>query len=278
MASYAIGDLQGCFATYQRLLRRIEFRPGRDRLLLVGDLVNRGPRSLDVLRWTLRHDAHVHAVLGNHDLHLLAVAAGRAELRPGDTLDDVLDAPDRDELLDWLARRPLVARVDEHLLVHAGLHPSWTADDALALAAPLSARLADPASRGALLDALRRPPPGSVPPAWDADLPEPQRTRALIGLLTRLRTCRADGVPCERFSGPPDEAPAGCLPWFDVPGRRSAGTPIVCGHWAALGLCVRDDLLALDTGCVWGGSLTAARLEDGALFSEPACDGPPARD
>lgn len=269
MATYVIGDIQGCFGPLERLLAEIAFDARRDRLLLVGDLVNRGPHSLEVLRWAADTSPAVETVLGNHDLHLLARAAGRTEARPGDTLDAVLSAPDRDDLLDWLSRRPLVLREGRRLLVHAGLHPAWSAEDACALAAPIEDALADPSRRGDVLDAVVRWR-GHPQPAWHAALPQPERTAAVVGLLTRLRVCSSDGVPCASFNGPPRDAPAGVQPWFDIPGRRSRDVQVLFGHWAALGLVVRDDVIGLDTGCVWGGVLTALRLEDGTIFQQPS--------
>lgn len=270
MATYAIGDIQGCFATLSALLERCAFDPGRDRLWLAGDLVNRGPGSLAVLRWARQLGTTVTAVLGNHDLHLLRVAEGLAVARGKDSLDAVLAAPDRDELLDWLAAQPLVHREtvagQPWLMVHAGLHPSWSAEVALALGRQVSAALS--ADRRGLLASLDQP--GDL--AWQAQLGGAARFAALIGVLTRLRTCHADGSPCAEHKGTPETAPAGCAPWFRVAPRRWSDHRVVCGHWAALGLHVGDGVAALDSGCVWGRSLTALRLDDGALFSEPARD------
>lgn len=255
MATYAVGDVQGCFATLERLLARVGFDPGADRLWLVGDLVNRGPRSLEVLRFARGLGDRAAVVLGNHDVHLLARAAGLARRKRFDTLDDVLAAPDRDELLGWLRARPLLHREAGHVMVHAGLLPGWTIDDAAARAREVEALLAA----------------GDLAPLLD----RPRATPAAVTLaaMTRLRVCTTDGEMEPKFKGPPEEAPAGTRPWFAVPGRKSAGTPIVFGHWATLGLRVRPgDFYALDSGCVWGGALTALRLDDGALFQEPAAD------
>jgi bis(5'-nucleosyl)-tetraphosphatase (symmetrical) len=247
MPTYAIGDIQGCYRTLQRLLRRIRFDPPGDRLWLVGDLVNRGPASLEVLRWARGLGAAATIVLGNHDLHLISRASGARRLKPRDTFTDVLRARDRAELVDWLGQRPLLHREKDRLLVHAGLLPGWTVTEAEALAREAEA-------------ALRQGSLGS------------RQLRLAVQAFTTLRTCSAAGRPCHGFSGPPDDAPRGCLPWFEVPGRKSADVTVVCGHWSALGLRLQPGLVALDTGCVWGGPLTAVRLEDQAVFQEPLAD------
>jgi len=274
MGTYAIGDVQGCFETLERLLRRIDFRPGEDRLWLAGDLVNRGPASLEVLRWARDHDEHLVAVLGNHDLHLLAVAAGLAEPRRSDTLDACLAAPDREALLGWLRRRPLLHREGRHVLVHAGLLPAWSIETAQAHAREVAHALREGDGRLVLASLA-----ADKAAAWSDELTGTARISLIVAALTRLRICTADGRMRADFSGPPSEAPEGCRPWFDA--RVAAGEPtIVFGHWAALGLHLAPHVLGLDTGCVWGGSLTAIRLEDRAVFQEPAAEAearPPAR-
>jgi bis(5'-nucleosyl)-tetraphosphatase (symmetrical) len=262
MATYAIGDIQGCFRTLERLLRAIRFDPAADRLWLVGDLVNRGPRSLEVLRWARALEKRLSLVLGNHDLHLIGRALGLRRAKSRDTLDAVLEAPDRDELVAWLRRQPFVHHEEPHLMVHAGLLPQWSTPDALALAAEAHAVLAGPAP-APVFAALR-----GEPGRWKPGLRTPERLQCAVQAFTTLRTCSANGRPCRGFSGPPEQAPHGCVPWFEAPGRRSATTTVVCGHWAALGLRLRPHLLALDTACVWGGSLTAVRLEDRVVFQE----------
>ena len=260
MATYAIGDIQGCFDAFQRLLRVIDFRPDRDRLWLAGDMVNRGPDSLGTLRWCVGHQDNVTAVLGNHDLHLLARAAGASGPKRRDSLEDVLRDPDRDQLLDWLRHRPLLHQENGYALVHAGLHPRWTVAHAQDIADAYSREL-NGARMPLALRALRD---------QDIHLPELRELAQDAGLLTRIRTCTADGEPCVEFAGPPEDAPEGCMPWFRVPNRQSADTCIVFGHWAALGLLLEDGLIALDTGCVWGNRLTAVRLDDRAVFDVPA--------
>jgi bis(5'-nucleosyl)-tetraphosphatase (symmetrical) len=267
LSTYAVGDVQGCYATLMKLLDRIRFDPGADRLWLVGDLVNRGPRSLQVLRWARELGRKLTVVLGNHDLHLLARAAGAVPAKRRDTLDEVLSAADCDPLIDWLKRRPLVHREGSYLMVHAGLLPEWTPAKARSLGREVQRALA---GRGLkrLFASL-----GSTPPReWRDNLKGARRLRVLIDAFTRLRTCRSDGRMCLDFSGPPEAAPPGCLPWFAHPGRRSARATVIFGHWAALGFQRAPGILALDSACVWGGALSAVRLEDGQLFQEPLAD------
>jgi len=269
MAVYAIGDLQGCYDEFRALLDQLRFEPARDRLWLTGDLVNRGPASLATLRYVRSLGAAVTVVLGNHDLHLLAAAADPKWLRRSDTLDEVLAAPDRDELLAWLASRPLVH--DDHALgwamVHAGLPPEWDLATAAACGAEVSAALAaDP--RG-FFGAMY----GDQPDRWSAGLAPPERLRFTVNCLTRLRVLTEDGRLLLGYKGPLAGAPAGARPWFRVPGRRSAGARILFGHWSALGYCESDGVVSLDTGCVWGGALTAVRLDRAAAPLQLACRG-----
>jgi bis(5'-nucleosyl)-tetraphosphatase (symmetrical) len=273
MARFAIGDIQGCMDSLERLLALLEqnaglqLASGRDALWLVGDLVNRGPRSLDVLRWARAHEPTVTVVLGNHDLHLLARAAG-APAKKRDTLDDVLAASDRNELIDWLRARPLVHVEDRWLMVHAGLHPSWTVEQARALAAELEAELRGERWRAFLLTTSD----GQPAPPWRPELEGAERWRAILGYLVRVRTCHADGRLEPSFDGPPSQAPAGCVPWFALPAARWRSHVPVFGHWAALGLDVDAHHIALDSGCVWGKSLSAIRLDDGVVFQVKAVD------
>jgi bis(5'-nucleosyl)-tetraphosphatase (symmetrical) len=267
MATYAIGDVHGCFATLRALLARIGFAAGRDRVWMVGDLVNRGPDSLAVLRWAAGMDGALVAVLGNHDLHLLARAEGVAERRRRDTLDAVLAAPDSAELLAWLRARPLLHREGDHVLVHAGLFPQWSVEDAARLAREVEERLRGKAYRRFLRQtSLKRAE------RWRGSLSAGARARVALAGMVRLRALTGEGRMCSDWSGPPAELPEGCLPWFAVPGRLSAAAQIVCGHWAALGLHIAPGVAALDTGCVWGHCLTAWRLDDGRVFQEPTRD------
>ena len=268
MSVYAIGDLQGCYDELRMLLDRLQFEAGTDRLWLTGDLVNRGPGSLAALRYVRSLGDHAVTVLGNHDLHLLAVAAGHGRgLRVGDTLDEVLAAPDRDELLAWLGTRPLLHE-DPALgwtLVHAGLPPQWDLPTARANAREVEAALAgDP---GALYAAMY----GDHPDRWDATLTGPARLRFAINCFTRLRYCTADGRLLLKLKGPPENAPAEAIPWYAVPGRLSAGHRILFGHWSALGYRATHDAYSLDTGCVWGGQLTALRLDATAPPVQVSC-------
>ena len=264
MATYAIGDIQGCFGPFQQLLRQIEFNPGRDTLWLTGDLVNRGPESLEVLRWVVRHSNKVQIVLGNHDLHLLAVAEGFGKVRSDDTLLDILNAGDGKLLLDWLRCQPLMIEQQGFAMVHAGLLPEWTVDRAMGLAEEVEDSLSGPRHREFLSRLY-----GNKPTRWSDELKGIDRLRLVVNAMTRMRLVTRDGELDLAFKGELDKAPANLLPWFDAPGRRSAGTPIVCGHWSALGLYITEDILSIDTGCLWGGSLTALRLEDRQVFSLP---------
>ncbi|MBA3501000.1 MAG: symmetrical bis(5'-nucleosyl)-tetraphosphatase [Myxococcota bacterium] len=266
MARYAIGDVQGCFASLQRLLALIDFSPGRDQLWFVGDLVNRGPRSLDMMRWALQHEQHVTVVLGNHDLHFLARAAGASGEKKRDTLDELLAAKDRDRLVDWLRRRSLAHVDGEYVMVHAGIHPQWTVQDTRARAAEIEHELAGPSWR-AFLTQLH----GS-PPRWDARLGGGDRWRSILGYLVRARTLKPDGRLEPDFDGPPSQAPAGCVPWFAFPERAWATHTAVFGHWAALGLDIGPRHVGLDTGCVWGKTLTAMRLDDRSVFQVKAVE------
>jgi bis(5'-nucleosyl)-tetraphosphatase (symmetrical) len=266
MATYAFGDLQGCFTTFQRLLARIGFDPNTDRVWLAGDLVARGPRSLDVLRWASTHRDVVTAVLGNHDLKLLAAAEGLVKRKQVPTLLPILDAPDAAELLDWVRSLPLLHHEGD-VLIHAGLLPEWSLADAVEWARRGEAALRGPEGpRRELLSALR---PRRARP-W-AELPSTERLPLAVNVLTALRVVDADGVADFGHRGPPSKIAPGSSAWFDaspVVGPHR----VVCGHWAAAGFHRAPGLIALDSGCVWGRCLTAVRLGDGAVFQEPAAD------
>ena len=265
MATYAIGDLQGCFEPLERLLEAISFDRTRDRLWFVGDLVNRGPDSLRCLRFVRDLGDAAIAVLGNHDLHLLCVAEGIHGLGKRDTLQQVLDDPECDALLAWLRQRPLLHAERGFVLVHAGLLPAWSVAQGKELAGELEARLHGPDYRDLLRNMF-----GDEPRAWDDALAGWDRMRMIVNALTRMRMCDPTGALALRYKGEPDEhAPAGLVPWFDVPTRRSRDATIIFGHWSALGLHVRDDVVCLDSGCIWGRSLSAMRLEDRAVFEVP---------
>lgn len=255
MAVYCVGDVQGCDAPLGRLLAEIDFSPSRDTLFVLGDLVNRGPASAQVLRRLMALGPAAQCVLGNHDLHLLAVAAGAGRLKPLDTLDDLLQAPDREAMLDWLRQQPLAIWQHDVLMVHAGVLPSWTVEHTLALAAEVEAVL-----RGPNLSDFLHHMYGNTPAAWRDDLTGTDRLRVVVNALTRLRFCSAEGLMEFASKEGADSAPAGHMPWFDVPGRQTAHVTVAFGHWSTLGKLQRQDVWALDTGCVWGGCLSALRL------------------
>lgn len=264
MSLYAIGDIQGCHAEFCELLTLVGFAPERDRLWLVGDLVNRGPDSLAVLREVKALGDAATVVLGNHDLHLLTVARGHRRPHRGDTLDAILAAPDRDDLVDWLERRPLVVIEGDYLLVHAGLLPQWTPQQALALSAEVEATLAGPdASR--FLACLY----GDEPRNWRDDLEGFDRLRVIVNACTRLRFCKADGTMEFREKRGREHAPPGYRAWFEHRHRASATKHVVCGHWSTLDLYLGDDVTMLDSGCLWGGYLTAVRLPDRKIYQVP---------
>ena len=260
MSTYAIGDLQGCLASFEALLERL---PAARRLIFIGDLVNRGPRSLATLRDVRKRvDAgQALALLGNHDLHLLAVDAGIRPLHDSDTLQEILDAPDRRALIDWLRTLPLAHFEEGRLFVHAGVPPQWTAEQTLARADEVRRRM----QRDDYRDFLQRMY-GNKPKLWSEALHGDDRLRFIVNALTRLRVVDADGRMHLKFKDAADQAPAGTMPWFDHPERATRDTPIVFGHWSTEGLVRRSNVVGLDTGCVWGGKLTALRLDDGALF------------
>jgi bis(5'-nucleosyl)-tetraphosphatase (symmetrical) len=262
MAVYAVGDVQGCYDELRGLLDRLRFDPGRDRLWLTGDLVNRGPDSLRTLRFVRELGQAAVTVLGNHDLHLLAIAAGRSGRVPDRATRQVLAAGDSDELLDWLASRPLLHR-DRRLdwtMVHAGLVPEWTLDDAESCSAEVAAALA--ADPGAIFAGMY----GNEPRHWSTGLAGMDRLRFIINCLTRLRYVDADGNMLPGLKEAPASAPAGAIPWFRHQRRASRGARIVFGHWSTLGYLREAGAMCLDAGCVWGGSLCAARLD---LDQEP---------
>jgi bis(5'-nucleosyl)-tetraphosphatase (symmetrical) len=256
MALYLIGDVQGCDAPLGRLLEKIDFSPSRDTLYLLGDLVNRGPDSAAVLRRLMGYGESAHCLLGNHDLSLLAVAHGRRAPHRNDTMDKVLMAPDRGELLEWLRRQRMAIRAHGLLMVHGGVLPQWDAMQTLLLAAEVEETLRGPG----LVDFLSEMY-GNEPAQWDDSLQGAARLRVIVNALTRLRFCTPEGVMDLKASGGLADAPPGYLPWFDVPGRKSGGTTIAFGHWSTLGFMRRPDIISLDTGCVWGDCLSALRLD-----------------
>ena len=263
MSTYAIGDLQGCRAPFEALLETIRFDPQHDRLLLAGDLVNRGADSLGTLRLVYHYRAHLDTVLGNHDLHLLAVAHDAATPRGKDTLEPILEAEDGPELLAWLRCQPLLVDLPEFdaVLTHAGIPPLWSLDEARQRAREAEAVIAGD-------DGFFEQMYGNDPAVWNAALTGYDRIRLIVNAFTRMRFVDADGRLDLDAKGTLDDAPPGLMPWFEHPHRRAAATRIIFGHWAALaGHAPVEQVEALDTGCVWGGCLTALRLEDHATFS-----------
>lgn len=259
---WIVGDVQGCLASLRSLLERL---PSSPRLLFIGDLVNRGPQSLDSLRFVMSLGRRAEALLGNHDLHLLAVAAGIRRQHDDDTLAEILAAPDRDQLLDWLRARPLARHEAGALFVHAGVLPQWSVDKTLALAGEVEARLRAPDYRDFLATMY-----GNRPARWDDALDGADRARCVINALTRLRFVDADGTMDFTVKEGAGAAPPGFVPWFDHPDRATHGTPVIFGHWSTLGLMLREDVACVDTGCVWGGALTALAWPDRRLV-QVAC-------
>jgi bis(5'-nucleosyl)-tetraphosphatase (symmetrical) len=267
MALYLIGDIQGCNAAFTKLLQQLVFSPSRDTLYVLGDMVNRGEDSAGVLRQLMRFGASAQCVLGNHDLHLLAVSQGLRVAHPSDTLDGVLQAPDASAMLDWLRHQDLAMHAHGWLMVHAGVLPQWSSAQTLLLAQEVQAVL-----RGEQWTDFLAQMYGNTPNAWRNDLQGADRLRVVVNALTRLRFCNAEGEMEFASKEGAGFAPAGYLPWFDTPARHSANERIAFGHWSTLGLLQRPSaaphLLGLDTGCVWGGALTAAELAstDGAVL------------
>ncbi|MEX1165732.1 MAG: symmetrical bis(5'-nucleosyl)-tetraphosphatase [Hydrogenophaga sp.] len=256
MSLYLIGDLQGCDEALGRLLNKIDFSASRDSLVLLGDLVNRGPDSLAVLRRLIALDASAQCLLGNHDLHLLAVSQGVRKPHRSDTLDAILQAPDRASLIDWLRMRPLALHMQGWLMVHAGVLPQWDTAQTLAHASEVESVL-----RGDAWGDFIHEMYGNQPAAWHPNLTGADRLRVIVNALTRLRFCSTEGVMEFDTKSSAAAAPEGFMPWYEVTSRRTADTPIAFGHWSTLkGTAQRQSVLALDTGCVWGGCLTAARI------------------
>lgn len=255
---YLVGDLQGCCDALDRLLSEIGFSPSRDKLYALGDLVNRGPRSLDVLQRLAGFGDAATCLIGNHDLHLLAVAHGVRPAHRNDTLDAILDAPDRQHWIDWLRTRRMAVHEAGWLMVHAGVAPAWDLTLTLSLAAEIETQLAGPELVGFLQSMF-----GNEPARWKPRLEAPDRLRFAINALTRIRYVDERGTLDFKTKDGASKAPKGLVPWFEAADRQTAGVPIAFGHWSTLGLVDRPELLAIDTGCVWGGALTAVRIDEG---------------
>ena len=268
MATYAIGDIQGCYDPLRRLLDYISFDPSKDRLWLVGDLVNRGPSSLETLRFVHGLGDAATVVLGNHDLYLVMQAEGYGKTSKEDTLDTVLKAADCDELLAWLRSRPLFHIDGSWAMVHAGVLPQWTVKQAKTLSDEVTTALTAADYKKFLANMW-----GSEPLAWSDDLMDWDRLRVVVNAMTRMRFVTSDGAMELKAPGnkaSPAQGPIGCVPWFNADRRATANQSIVCGHWSALGYYETKNIVALDTGCLWGGSLTAFRLEDRRVFRLPS--------
>ena len=267
MPTYVIGDIQGCYGALSNLLDTIDFNPREDRLWLVGDLVNRGPESARVLRWAMSMGDAVVTVLGNHDLHLLAVAEGFVEKARGDDIDDILEAPDRDAMLHWLRKQHLIHVSDDKVMVHAGLLPQWSIDQAQALAHEVETALSGEHYRDFLAHMY-----GNHPDHWDESHTGMNRLRVITNAMTRLRFCTPEGRMEFSHKGGLDTAPPGYVPWFKVSERESRGATVIFGHWSTLGLQITPQYWSLDTGCLWKGQLTAVRLEDHQVFQVTCSD------
>lgn len=255
MSLYLIGDVQGCNDSLGHLLNTLDFSPSRDTLFLLGDLINRGPDNLGVIKRLRSYEQSAQCLLGNHDLHLLGVHLGIRTLKPGDTVQDLLQSPERQDIMDWLRQQPLALMHDEVLMVHAGVLPAWTASQTLALASEVAAVL-----RGPEWQAFIRQMYGNAPASWQEDLQGIERWRVIVNALTRLRYCTPSGEMEFAHHGSPDTGPDGYLPWFEAPNRQTAEVTVAFGHWSSLPALHRQDVWALDSGCVWGRGLTALHL------------------
>lgn len=267
MATYVIGDVHGCYRTFLQLLKAIDFKLGCDQLRFVGDLFNRGPRNLAFCQWLLDHPDSFKTVLGNHDFFLLSAYLSHATIGSKDTIDDILYSPDADHICDWLRQQPLCLAEQNHLIVHAGLLPSWDIATALQLGSEVCAQLQSDNWQDFFKTLY-----GNTPYQWDDNLSGSNRYRVIVNALTRLRLCSPDGVMQLKFKQPPVDAPPSHLPWYAVPHRLSREVPIIFGHWSALGVSQQHNTICLDSGCVWGSPLTALRLEDQRFFQAQYAD------
>jgi bis(5'-nucleosyl)-tetraphosphatase (symmetrical) len=267
VATFAIGDIQGCALTFKKLLAEISFDPHEDTLWLVGDLVNRGPGSLEVLRLLYEMQESVITVLGNHDLHLISVALGVSKVRADDTLEDILESADRDQLIDWLRHQSLISQQGKYVLVHAGILPIWSVAKAIELSQEVEALLQGPDCVD-FLEHMR----GSEPHCWDDGLVGWERARVIVNAFTRMRVCESEDAMNFRFKGTLENMPDGMKPWFEFDSPRPADTTLIFGHWSALGFIKKPGLIALDTGCVWGRTITAYCIETQEVTHVPCID------
>ncbi|MBA3695610.1 MAG: symmetrical bis(5'-nucleosyl)-tetraphosphatase [Methylotenera sp.] len=265
MTTYAIGDIQGCYHAFQALLAKLKFNPNVDQLWLVGDLINRGSGSLEVLRWCYQNQKSLKVVLGNHDLHAIAVAHGFASSHKSDTLHALMEAADHEVLFDWLRHQHLIYQEGDYLMVHAGLLPQWTVTQAVQYGAEVETALQGSDYLDFLLNMY-----GNLPNIWNENLGGMDRLRVMTNAFTRLRVCTAQGAMEFSFKGELSDVPNGLMPWFDVPDRAAKDAQVIFGHWSALGLQQRGNVYALDTGCLWGGQLTAMNLANKAIIQVPS--------
>jgi len=273
MPSYMIGDVQGCEAPLSQLLELIDFSPSRDTLYFLGDLINRGPRNLATLNKLVGYGSSAVCLLGNHDLHFLGIERGLRTQKKGDTLDDLLNASNKHELVEWLRTRPLVVYEKNCLMVHAGVYPSWSLADTRSYAKELERALQGPDWEEFLRSLF-----GNTPAQWSDALIGEERSRAIVNALTRMRFCSEKGEMEFTTKGAAQNAPEGYYPWFAVPGRKTIDVTIAFGHWSALNpvqssgtneLLEHYNVISLDTGCVWGGCLTAVELYTNSIDSKP---------
>lgn len=264
MAQYVIGDIQGCLTEFQQLLNKLNFNPGTDTIWLTGDLVNRGPQSLATLRLVKQHDSCMQTILGNHDLHLLALHYGHGKLKRGDTISDILNAPDRTNLIDWLRQQPLYREEEDYVLVHAGIWPEWNCKQAQRLAVEVETVLQNnPQEFFARMY-------GNKPVRWNNNLNGDERLRFITNSFTRMRALTVDGAMDFDYKGMLGDMPSQLIPWFKAPARQNTDRTILFGHWSALGLYHQDNVVCVDTGALWGGSLTAYNLKNGSVVQTPS--------
>ncbi|MGA1145143.1 MAG: symmetrical bis(5'-nucleosyl)-tetraphosphatase [Ilumatobacteraceae bacterium] len=266
MTRYAIGDIQGCHDSLEKLLSVIDFAPEKDQLWLVGDVVNRGPKSLETLRKIFSMKDSVKLVLGNHDLHLISLDAGCGKIRDDDTVNEILEAPDREALVSWLRAQPLMYVEDKYVMVHAGVLPDWTIPQAQACAQEVEAHL-----RGSDYRLFLENMYGSNPTKWNEELQGWERLRIIVNAFTRMRVCQKNGELDFKFKGEPKDLADNLVPWFKATSSRDKKFKVLFGHWSALGVYIGESVVGLDSGCVWGGKLTAIRLEDNEIFQVDYC-------
>ncbi len=268
MGTYVIGDVHGCYKTLCSLLKQINFQPHTDQLWFVGDLVNRGPRNISVLKWLYDHQNHIKIVLGNHDLFLLAAYTCAIDIKHNDTIDDVLYNTDAKMLMDWLRKQSLAHYDKGHLMIHAGALPVWNRTTLCQLAGEVQTIL-----RSDTWKTFMKKLYGNIPEQWNDALTGYDRYRTIVNALTRLRICSPEGVMNLLFKQGPSDSPNDNIPWFTAPNRQTQNTPILFGHWSALGVTQQHNVISLDSGCVWNGKLTCYRLEDKKIFQTHYADG-----